>query len=96
MAEISGRQRLDTESKVKLESFNEEEQKLEQWASVFESYANLLGWGPMVEYAMRRMDPVQTALISEEVRAMNANLYRLLALNIPLSIVQLNFSALTL
>lgn len=69
------RQLLDTRSDAKLETFNGERQKFEQWAFLFESYTHLLGWGLYVDNAMRHEGPITHASLGPEAQGVNGDLY---------------------
>ena len=66
---MAGRQLLDTRSEAKLDTFNGDRQKFEQWAFLFQSYAHLLGWGVMVDRARTKVNPIALADLGEEARA---------------------------
>ena len=71
---MAGRQLLDTRSDAKLESFNGKRPEFEAWAFLFESYAHLLGWGAMVDYARVSPDPIVHTSLAEEARNVNGDL----------------------
>ena len=74
---MARRQLLDTRSEAKLADFDGKRDKFEQWAFMFESYAHLLGWGQIVESAIREQNPIQHSQISADAQAVNGDTLRL-------------------
>ena len=59
---------LDTRSDAKLGDFDGKRDKFEQWAFMFESYAYLMGWGILVDAAIREPNPIVGAISAETLR----------------------------
>eukprot|EP00974_Lingulodinium_polyedra_P077007 7455810-Lingulodinium_polyedra.AAC.1 len=70
---------LDTRSDAKLGDFDGKRDKFEQWAFMFESYAHLMGWGPLVDAAIREPDPLLESRLGAGAKAINGDIYYLLA-----------------
>ena len=84
MSEIAGTNRqllteLDTRGDAKLDTFNGGRAKFEQLAIIFENYVHLLGWGTFVENATKLQEPIIHDNLGDEAKAMNGDLYYLLA-----------------